>query len=250
MPRRPVGVRLARRRANDDAPAAHGQEEVDVRCPRPEPGPDRLGEEVAGPQSFGVRLEEVVPARFMAHGRRFKPVSAKDVPHRGPGYVLDTQLAQLSEDTGVALGRVLPSQPDYQLPQFPSLAGPADAAHRSSSSRAGPEPAAERVELDDGDQVLQRPAQRLPEPDQPPAFARTQVNPLGQPAPQDPVFGAKELGLPGEVSVGRVREGQEQGFRKAKHGAGPPVRRPGSEADRVFQHRLRSPAEPSAGALR
>src|SRR5262249_29383366 len=95
-----------------DAARAVLNPEQDIQRPQPD-GLD--GEEVAGQDPLRLRTDKLGPGRTGSSWRRPKPTLPKQHADRGRTDP-DPELAQLALDPDAAPGRVLPRQPQHQLP--------------------------------------------------------------------------------------------------------------------------------------
>ena len=207
--------------ADDDATRTHVDEEEDVSCPPTAPGPDGLGEEVAGPEGLRVRLEELIPGRLVPRGRGLDPVLPQDGPDRGARDVRKPELPEFAHDAAVSPRGVVGGQSNDEPPHFLGLSGSARLAGGGDSLCRFSCPSPKRVVADNRDQESQHRTQPRGQTDELVPLPSSQALVAG-----DPVLGAEELDLTGQVSV----RGIDQGERAVRSGAVWPQVSPAAQA--------------------
>lgn len=195
-----VGIRSACRYVSPAGPRVHEHQRERVLQARGRQHAE--GQEVAGPQGLGVRLQELVPRPLAAGRAGRQPCLLQDVDDRGSGDAADSELLEFAENPHVAEPG-LPRDPQHDRPD---LLGRARAARpgggclpllRPLTGLA--HPLQECLGPDDRDQGPDGRTERLSEPDQPRSLLRRDPDLAGDLRPKDLVLRFQVLDLPVEL---------------------------------------------------
>ena len=204
-----------------NAAAAQVDEEQHVDGHPAECRPNLLREEIAGPESLHVPGEESVPIPDMLAWAGMKAVFDQDVFDRVPGDH-DAELEQFTLDARVAPS-VLPShaQDDF----YHCLLGGRTPANGSRFPAGAflfhPNPAEERLVMNDIDQVSERNPQTLAQPEQDGSLDGSHPDQTRNPGAEKAVFSLEIGDLAQQSRLGQVDQEQENGIDgRARHEMG------------------------------
>jgi len=215
--RHPTSIRIGCHAGNMNASRVQMNEKQHVIRNRPTHCPDGFREEIGGPNSFEVHLNEIAPTAAPTFRTGIETVLLQDAANRGSGDVVNTELPEFTENSPVAPAGLL-GHFDNELTDLFRFPRPSSFA-KLHSRFAFAEPASKGSRMDDGNDILDfRPKPRA-ELQQFGPFRRSHVDPFGKLISKNPVLGLQILDHLDELFFRGTSEEQQERVDESLHGS-------------------------------